>query len=57
MSSGMIEKPGTGLLSTDTTKFEGYLAHLGLPTENIIASLPERKIIENNLPAFIEGGF
>lgn len=54
MSSELISKPGTGLLSTDTTKFEEYLAHLGLPTENIIASLPERQIIEKNLPAFIE---
>ncbi|MCU5774385.1 hypothetical protein N5923_15680 [Erwiniaceae bacterium BAC15a-03b] len=54
MSSELIAKPGTGLLSTDTTKFEVYLAYLGLPTENIIAPLPERQIIENNLPAFIE---
>jgi len=54
MSSDIIEKPGSGLLSTDTTKFEEYLAHLGLPTDNIIAALPERQVIENNLPAFIE---
>lgn len=54
MSTDIISKPGTELLSTDTTKFEEYLAHLGLPTENIIATLPERQIIENNLPAFIE---
>ncbi|MFQ1844776.1 hypothetical protein ACK36I_02260 [Aeromonas veronii] len=54
MNSELIVKPGTGILSTDTTKFEAYLAYLGLPTENIIAALPERKIIENNLPAFIE---
>ncbi len=54
MSSDLITQSGTGLLSTDTTKFEEYLAHLGLPTENIIASLPERQIIENNLPAFLE---
>ncbi|MBB1391809.1 hypothetical protein H5185_20715 [Shewanella sp. SG44-6] len=54
MSTELLSKPQAGMLSTDTTKFEGYLAHLGLPTENIIASLPERKIIEANLPAFIE---
>ncbi|MHB8847030.1 MAG: hypothetical protein ACYC43_01155 [Burkholderiales bacterium] len=53
MNSDLIANPGTGLLSTDTTKFEEYLAHLGLPTKNIIAALPERQIIENNLPAFI----
>lgn len=55
MTSDLITKPTTGLLlSTDTTKFEGYLAYLGLPTENIIAPPQERKNIENNLPAFIE---
>ncbi|MBZ1693256.1 hypothetical protein ACYA6L_24660 [Klebsiella pneumoniae] len=54
MSSELIAKPGTGVLSTDTTKFEGYLSYLGLPTENIIASLPERQIIEKNLPTFID---
>ena len=54
MSSELIAKPNTGILSTDTTKFEAYLAHLGLPTDNIIAALPQRQIIENNLPAFIE---
>ncbi len=50
MSSELIAKPGTGVLSTDTTKFEGYLSYLGLPTENIIASLPERQIIEKTSP-------
>lgn len=54
MSTGIIARPGTGILSTDTTKFEAYLAYLGLPTDNIIAALPERQIIESNLPAFIE---
>jgi hypothetical protein len=53
MSTEIIVTQGTGLLSTDTTKFEAYLAHLGLPTENIIAGLPERQIIENNLPALV----
>lgn len=54
MSTELLSKPQTGILSTDTTKFEGYLDYLGLPTENIIAPLSERKIIETNLPAFIE---
>lgn len=53
MSNELLAKTQTGIMSTDTTKFESYLAHLGLPTENIIAPLPERKIIENSLPAFI----
>lgn len=54
MSSELIAKSGAGFLATDTTKFEAYLEHLGLPTENIIAALSQRQIIENNLPAFIE---
>lgn len=54
MSTEIIARPGTGIISTDTTKFEAYLAYLGLPTDNIIAALTERQIIENNLPAFIE---
>lgn len=54
MSTDITVKSESGLLSTDTTKFEAYLEHLGLPTENIIAPLSERKNIENNLPAFIE---
>ncbi|MGP9799296.1 hypothetical protein ACT3UJ_18280 [Halomonas sp. 86] len=54
MSTDLTVKSEMGLLATDTTKFEAYLEHLGLPTENIIAPLAERKNIENNLPAFIE---
>lgn len=41
-------------ISTDTTKFEEYLTYLGLPTDNIIAELSERKVIEQNLPTFIQ---
>lgn len=54
MSTELLSTSQAGMLSTDTTKFEEYLAHLGLPTENIIAALPERKIIETALPTFIE---
>ncbi|MBW5818886.1 hypothetical protein H0I68_14445 [Yersinia kristensenii] len=54
MSSELIVKSETGVLSTDSTKFEAYLAQLGLPTDNIIASLPERQIIEKNLSVFID---
>ncbi|MEZ9503514.1 hypothetical protein AB4154_13000 [Vibrio sp. 10N.286.51.B11] len=53
MSTDVITAKGTALLSADTTKFEEYLGHLGLPTENIIAELSERQVIEQNLPNFI----
>ncbi|MBM5005458.1 hypothetical protein HYO14_22425 [Vibrio parahaemolyticus] len=54
MTTNIVVQQGTSLLTTDVTKFEEYLDRLGLPTDNIIAELPERKIIEQNLPAFIE---
>lgn len=54
MNNEVIPKQGTALLSTDVTRFEEYLDRLGLPTDNIIAALPERQVIEQNLPGFIE---
>ena len=54
MSSELITKEEGNLLVPDTTKFEQYLDYLGLPTENIIADISERGVIQNNLPAFIE---
>jgi hypothetical protein len=52
MAKKLVQKKGREL-STDTTRFELYLDSLGLPTENIIADVKERGIIENNLPNFI----
>lgn len=40
-------------LAAETIKFQSYLAHYGLPTENIIASTDERRIVGENLPAFL----
>ncbi|MBY7974025.1 hypothetical protein KW462_09065 [Vibrio fluvialis] len=54
MATTIVAQQGTSLLTTDVTRFEEYLDRLGLPKDNIIAELPERKIIEQNLPAFIE---
>jgi len=54
MVNEIITKEERNLLVTDTTKFEEYLGYLGLPTENIIADISERGVIESNLPAFIE---
>ncbi|MBT9097461.1 hypothetical protein KFZ76_07015 [Methylovulum psychrotolerans] len=50
----VVVKSGGALLATDTTKFEEYLNYLGLPTDNIIAELSERQVIEQNLPKFID---
>lgn len=54
MNKEIAEKNNSSLLSTDLSRFEDYLNHLGLPTQNIIAEVNERKIIEQNLPNFIE---
>lgn len=37
----------------DTAPFENYLTYLGLPTNNVIAPLSDRKIISTNLEQFI----
>lgn len=54
MDKEVLVKNESALLATDTTKFEEYLNYLGLPTDNIIAELSERQVIEQNLPKFIE---
>lgn len=41
------------LSTPDTTGFEEYLTYLGLPTDNIIAPLNERRKIDSSLPEFI----
>lgn len=54
MSNAIAGQQANSLTTADTTRFEEYLSYLGLPTENIIASLPERQKIEANLPAFVQ---
>ncbi len=53
MNTEIITKKESQLLVTDITKFEEYLEHLGLPTDNIIADINERQIIQQSLPNFI----
>lgn len=40
-------------LAAGTHAFQNYLAHYGLPTENVIASTEERRIVGENLPSFL----
>ena len=40
-------------LAVETTVFTGYLKQLGLPTENVIATTEERRVVAINLPAFL----
>nr|WP_321239333.1 hypothetical protein [uncultured Tolumonas sp.] len=41
------------LASTDFNRFEQFLESLGLPKENILASLVERQVVQTNFPQFI----
>jgi hypothetical protein len=40
-------------LAADTAVFSDYLRHLGLPTDNVLASTEERRIVHENLPQFL----
>ena len=53
MENNIIKKDEATQLQTDVTNFELYLENLGLPSENIVASVQERKNIETNLPNYI----
>jgi hypothetical protein len=48
-----IERAGTKELAVETSVFTGYLQQLGLPTENVIATTEERRIVAVNLPSFL----
>ncbi len=41
------------LLAADTTVFTSFLASFGLPSDNVIATDGERRIIAQNLPVFL----
>ena len=49
----MIEQNNTQL-SNQMTQFEELLISMGLPSENIIASIEERENILNMLPSLIQ---
>lgn len=51
--SNEIVKRGTSELAAKTEVFTSYLEQLGLPTDNIIATTNERKVIADNLPVFL----
>ena len=51
--SDELVKSGSSELAAETEIFTSYLEQLGLPTDNIIATTDERKIIADNLPVFL----
>lgn len=53
MNDKEVAVKGANELVADTLRFEEYLKSLSLPTENVIASTEERKIVGENLPTFL----
>ncbi|HEX7185578.1 MAG TPA: hypothetical protein VF756_27385 [Thermoanaerobaculia bacterium] len=53
MTDDVIAPSKSHDLAAETNAFQNYLAHYGLPTENIIASTEERRIVGENLPSFL----
>src|SRR5882724_3532411 len=54
MASKEIQPTSVTELAVETTVFAGYLQRFGLPTNNIIASTDERRVIATNLPTFLQ---
>jgi hypothetical protein len=54
MSDYPIQKVEPKELAVETTVFSQYLRQFGLPTNNVIATTEERRIVTINLPAFLD---
>ena len=54
MTQNLPEKRQPTELAADTTVFSNYLEKFGLPTDNIIATTEERRVVGSNLPHFLE---
>lgn len=53
--SDIVKVTPNSIVDNQAQKIVDYLESVGLPSENIIADISERKTIGNNLPQFIEG--
>ena len=49
-----IVRRDTTELAAETKVFASYLEYYGLPTDNVIASTEERRVVGTNLPSFLE---
>lgn len=54
MTSNLPVKRVPMELAVDTAVFAGYLQKFGLPTDNVIASSEERRVVGANLPNFLD---
>lgn len=53
MTDNKLKPKGANELVGESTEFQDFLQNLSLPTDNVIATTEERRIIGENLPAFI----
>lgn len=54
MSEYPLQKREPKDLAVETSVFSQYLEQFGLPTNNVIATTEERRVVTVNLPAFLE---
>ena len=54
MTDNLPEKRHAMDLAADTAVFSGYLKEFGLPTDNIIATTEERRVLSANLPHLLD---
>lgn len=54
MKTNLPQKHEPMELAADTVVFAGYLEQFGLPTDNVIASTEERRVVGANLPHFLD---
>ena len=54
MSEYPLQKVEPKELAVETTIFSQYLQQFGLPTNNVIATTEERRVVTINLPAFLD---
>jgi hypothetical protein len=54
MTDNLPEKQHAMELAADTAVFSGYLQDFGLPTDNIIATTEERRVLSANLLHFLD---
>ncbi|WP_276834337.1 hypothetical protein, partial [Chryseobacterium cucumeris] len=51
--SELINQNGSNLIHPQVQSIVNFLDSMGLPSDNIIADLPQREIIGRNLPEYI----
>lgn len=53
VAGNTLVPPKSSEIAVESNAFQAYLAQYGLPTENIIVTTEERRVVAENLPAFL----